>query len=96
MVDLDKLEHILETMEKSEPASKDDEQYLAGAYEEIKALFAEESYHFPDWMVKTFPRIRDGCDARRVHEFASERIYPGIPVFQAFTRGERKWTRLME
>ena len=55
MVDLDKLEHILETMEKSEPASKDDEQYLAGAYEEIKALLAEEGYHFPDWMWKTFP-----------------------------------------
>ena len=55
MVDLDKLEHILETMEKSEPASKDDEQYLTETYEEIKAIFAEEGYRFPDWMVKTFP-----------------------------------------
>ena len=54
MVDLDKLEHILKTMEKSESVSKDDEQYLTETYEEIKAIFAEEDYRFPDWMEKTF------------------------------------------
>lgn len=54
MVDLDKLEHILETMNKSEPVSKDDEQYLASAYEEIKAFLAEEDCPFPSWMEKTF------------------------------------------
>lgn len=54
MVDLDRLEHILGTMEKNQSVSKEDEQYLAEAYEEIKALLAEEDYPFPNWMEKSF------------------------------------------